>query len=137
AQSIPIDWRMRFLVALPPERDLLLRAKYLFVAAIADGDAARPGSGAICGAAAVARNCRRRPRTHGRKRPRALELGGEPGRGLSLQSGSNIGLSSLCMWERCWRRREPFLSPTSSGRYRLVALTPFRGFARLRQRFVR
>jgi hypothetical protein len=29
------------------------------------------------------------------------------------------------------------LSATSSGRYRLVALTPFRGFVRLRQRFVR
>jgi hypothetical protein len=52
--------------------------------------------------------CQRRPRTHGRKRPRPLELGGEPGRGLSLQSGSNIGLRSLCMWERCWRKREPF-----------------------------
>ena len=65
-----------------------------------------------------------------KKRPKPLELGGEPGRGLSLQSGSNIGLSSLCMWERCWRRREPFLFPTSSGRYRLVALTPFRGFVR-------
>ena len=67
-----------------------------------------PASGAICDAGAVARTCWRRPRTHGRKRPRPLELGGEPGRGLSLQSVSTIGLSSLCMWERCWRRREPF-----------------------------
>jgi len=73
-----------------------------------------PGSGAICGAAAVARNCRRRPRTPRRKRPRPLELGGEPGRGLSLQSGSNIGLVCSACGRDVGGGESHFLTPTSS-----------------------
>src|SRR5262245_55672008 len=38
------------------------------------------------------------------------------------------------MWESL--EETHFLSPTSSGRYRLVALTPFQGFVRWCQRFV-
>jgi hypothetical protein len=40
AHQCPVDthWLAdRFLVALPPDRDLLLCAKYLFVAAMAEG----------------------------------------------------------------------------------------------------
>jgi hypothetical protein len=109
-----------FLVAPRPVLDLLLCAKHLFVVAIAWQRCDLRRRCAVGGGHELTE----------RKRPRPLELGGEPGRGLSLQSGSNIGLPSLCMWERCWRRRVPFLSATSSGRYRLVALPPCRGFVR-------
>src|SRR5262245_23742744 len=71
-----------FLVAVPPVSDLLLRAKHLFVAAIADGDAARRA--AVRSAAQV----RQQEAdggghvTHRRKAP-AVGPGGEPERGLS------------------------------------------------------
>jgi hypothetical protein len=96
-----------------------------------------PGSGAICGAAAVARNCRRRPRTHGRKRPRPLELGGEPGPGPKFAERIEHRPRSLCMWERCWRRREAFSLSHIIGPIPVSRSDPFRGFVRLRQRFVR
>ena len=41
ALSTRVYARIHFLVALPPVPDLLLFAKHLFIAAIADGDAAR------------------------------------------------------------------------------------------------
>jgi hypothetical protein len=77
-----VHWRFRFLVASRPVGVLSFFAKHLFVAAIA---------WQRC-------DLRRRCAVGGRhelteeKRPRPLELGGEPGRGLSLQSGSDIGL---------------------------------------------
>src|SRR5262245_33659123 len=55
----PFHWRSCSLVALAAVRDLLLCAKHLFVAAIADGDAACP-SNANWGVGAVARGYRRR-----------------------------------------------------------------------------
>jgi hypothetical protein len=82
-----------------------------------------PGSNAICGAGAVARK-----RTHRRKRPRP-GAGGRARPGPKFAERIEHRPRSLCMWERCWRRSH-FLSPISSGRYRLVALTPFRGFVR-------
>ncbi len=51
-----------------------------------------------------------------------LRLGGERGWGLSGRV-DQIRPSSLCMWEKRWRK-PILLSPTSWGRYRLVALIP-------------
>src|SRR5262249_59291167 len=72
--------RVRFLVASRPVPDLLLFAKHLFVAAIAWQRCDLRRGCAVGGGYELAEE----------KRPRPLELGGEPGRGLSLQSGSFV-----------------------------------------------
>jgi hypothetical protein len=124
-------WRIRFLVALPPVPDLLLFAKHLFVAAIAWQ---RCDLRRRCGSKNLSAEAKNSPKKKG---PGRLELGSEPGRGLSLQSGSNIGLVRSAWGRDVGGGESHFLCPTSSGRYRLVAVTPCRGFVRVRQRFVR
>ena len=71
-----------------------------------------------------------------KKRPGPLELGGEPGRGLSLQSGSNIGLVRSACGRDVGGGESQSLSHII-GPIPLSRSAPFRGFVRLRQRFVR
>ena len=118
----PFHWRSCCLVALAPRCGTCYFAPNICSVMPLPMAMWFPRSNAICGAGAVARDC----------------FGGnKPGQGwgaslarASVSRADQTSAFSLCMWERCCWRRHIFLPPASSGRYRLVAVTPFRGFVR-------